>query len=219
MAKQHQTKSQRQQERRAAQRRLKEQQQRERRNRWFISGGVVLLIVLIVGGVIYYNATRPQDQTTNNPSTSNDATTNPVYAPVDDISCDAQEQLNYHIHAHLSLYIDGQAVAIPQNIGIASDGSCIYWLHSHDSTGIIHVESPTTRTYTLGNFLTIWQQRFSSLGYPTQLKQTSGWKIYVDGKEYTGDFHDIKINAHTLITMGYNSPNITPDTSYNWGKL
>ncbi|GHO47914.1 hypothetical protein [Ktedonospora formicarum] len=215
-----QTKRQRQHGRREEQRRNRERQQREQRNRWYIIGGTILVAVLIIAGIVYGVTRNNQNQASNNSSTSstnNASTTNPAYAAVNGITCDAQEQLNYHIHAHLSVYIDGQPVAIPQNIGIASDGSCIYWLHTHDTTGLLHIESPTTKTYTLGDFFTVWQQRFSSLGYPAQLKQNTGWKIYVDGKEYTGDFHDIKLGAHSLITMGYNSPNMQPDTTYNWG--
>ncbi|WP_136625277.1 hypothetical protein [Dictyobacter kobayashii] len=54
------------------------------------------------------------------------------------------------------MYINGQPVQVPQNVGIASDQSCIYWLHTHDTSGIIHIESPTQKTYTLGNFTQLW---------------------------------------------------------------
>ncbi len=144
---------------------------------------------------------------------------NPSYPAVDGISCDASEQLVYHIHVHVSLYINGQPVSIPAQVGIASDGSCYYWLHTHDTTGIIHIESPTQHTYTFGNFLDIWNGYFNQLGFPTQLSDSSGWTVYVNGKLYTGDFRNIPLNAHTLITMGYNSPGIKPDTTYNWNGL
>lgn len=51
---------------------------------------------------------------------------------------------------------------------------------------------------------------------PAQLEQTNGWQIYVDGKLYPGDFHDIVLQVHLLITMGYNSPHMIPETFYNW---
>jgi hypothetical protein len=66
------------------------------------------------------------------------------------------EQAVFHIHAHLSFFLDGQAVAIPQGIGIAPDSSCFYWLHMHDASGVIHIEAPANRTFTFGNFLDIW---------------------------------------------------------------
>ena len=44
-------------------------------------------------------------------------------------------------------------------------------------------------------------------------------QAYVDGKPYKGDFHKIPLKAHTLITLAYNSPNVKPDTTYNWNGL
>jgi hypothetical protein len=129
------------------------------------------------------------------------------------------EQTAYHIHAHVSIYINGKLFAVPQYIGIAPDGSCYYWLHTHNPDGIIHVEAPAQVSLTLGNFLDIWDSKFSQLGYPIQLADPSNWRVWVGGKPYNGNFRDITLKAHELITLAYNSPNITPDTTYNWGNL
>jgi len=64
-----------------------------------------------------------------------------------------------------------------------------------------------------------WENRFSQLGYPSQLDLTEGWQVYVNGKPFTGDFHTIPLQAHTLITLAYNSPGVRPDTNYNWNGL
>ena len=90
---------------------------------------------------------------------------------VDGISCDTTEQLVYHIHAHLTVFVNGAARQIPAAIGIPgaqaentptgpfiASGSCFYWLHTHAADGIIHIESPVHRTYTLGDFFDIWGQ-------------------------------------------------------------
>jgi hypothetical protein len=108
---------------------------------------------------------------------------------------------------------------IPQNLGIASDQSCLYWLHTHDTSGVIHVEAPNQQVFTLGTFFKEWSEVFPQLQYPVQLSSNDGWKVYVNGKPYTGDFHKIELSAHTLITMAYQSPNAVPDTVYNWGDL
>ncbi|MDQ6661906.1 MAG: hypothetical protein M3Z24_13210, partial [Chloroflexota bacterium] len=55
--------------------------------------------------------------------------------------------------------------------------------------------------------------------YISQLASASGWTTYVNGQPYKGDFHSIPLQAHTLITLAYNSPNVKPDTTYNWGNL
>ncbi|GCE07108.1 hypothetical protein [Dictyobacter aurantiacus] len=188
-----------------------------RRNKMIITGSIVLVAV-IVGAFIWF-ANHPLGGSANNSSSSSQtssSSSSAPYAPLNGISCDTQEQLAYHIHAHLSIYIDGKPVAVPQGIGIASDQSCIYWLHSHDTSGVIHIESPTQKNYTLGQFTQLWSQRFSNLQYPYQLDKGDGWQVYVDGKPYSGDFHNVVLKAHTLVTLAYNSPNAKPDTTYNW---
>ena len=202
--------------RRSAQRAAKQQKQqdlqlarRSGRITLFSFLGVGIVIIAAIVGVVIYNQKQPQTETIVNPS----------YPPVDSIYCDSLEQLAYHIHTHLSIYINGTLSPIPQNVGIASDGSCYYWLHTHDTTGVIHIESPTQKDYTLGNFFDEWSTNFSSLGYPSQLALTAGWQIWVDGKPYTGDFHNIPLTAHKLITMAYNSPGVKPDTTYAWNGL
>jgi hypothetical protein len=53
-------------------------------------------------------------------------------APViNDISCDTMEHFTMHIHAHLDIFINGEAYPILSNIGIIPN-QCIYWLHTHD---------------------------------------------------------------------------------------
>ena len=44
----------------------------------------------------------------------------------------------------------------------AAGGQCIYWLHTHAPDGVIHIESPTQRIYTLGNFFDEWRQPLSA---------------------------------------------------------
>jgi hypothetical protein len=170
---------------------------------------VVIVGAALIAGIIFYNHNQPQTETP----------VNPAYPAVDGISCNALEQTVYHIHAHLSIYINGSLSQLPQYVGIASDGSCYYWLHTHDTTGVVHIESPTQKDYSLGNFFDEWSQRFSTLGYPPELDFTSGWQIWINGKPYSGNFRNIPLTAHELITMAYNSPNVKPDTTYAWNGL
>ncbi|HEY5006310.1 MAG TPA: hypothetical protein VII61_24325 [Ktedonobacteraceae bacterium] len=189
--------------------------------------GIIVGVVLIVAinfftGLANRNssgatATQPSP-TAASASTPTSVSDQSSLAPaVDGVLCNLSEQLAYHIHAHLSIYISGKAVPVSESIGITS--SCIYWLHTHDTSGIIHIESPTQKTYTLGNFLDLWQQQFSQLQYPAQLDQSTGWQVYVNGKLYADSFRSIPLNVHTLITLAYQSPGVKPDTAFNWGDL
>ena len=210
-------------------RRREEQQRREeekqlavQRKRLTIVGGIVaaVLVLSVVGYFVYTGYVHPTKGVGLAP-TAVPTIVNVSYPPVDSVYCDTLEQTAAHYHAHLSVYINGQQVTIPSQIGIAPDGSCYYWLHSHNTSGIIHIEAPPKHTFTLGNYLDIWAERFSSLRFPSQLNQPggTGWQIYVNGQLVGGNFYSIVLKPHMLITLAYNSPNAKPDTSYAWNGL
>ena len=136
---------------------------------------------------------------------------------VDGIEGSSREMLNVHIHAHLSLFVKGEQIAIPYGIGIVKPfqvvngfvgtGSGIYWLHTHDATGIIHIESPDSRSYTLGNFFDIWGQTLNAsevAGVPGVVR------AFVDGKPFSGNPRDIVLASHQQITLQVGAPFVTP---------
>jgi hypothetical protein len=59
-----------------------------------------------------------------------------------------------------SFYSRTQLDALEQQIGIPSN--CFYWLHTHDESGIIHIEAPLHRDFTLGQFFDIWNKKLSN---------------------------------------------------------
>ncbi|MGB7881908.1 MAG: hypothetical protein WBL44_04230, partial [Nitrososphaeraceae archaeon] len=80
----------------------------------------------------------------------------PNMTMVDGIRCNTMEFTTFHIHAHLDILVDGRPFTVPSQIGIDPEGRCLYWLHTHDDSGIIHIESPEKRQFTIGNFIDIW---------------------------------------------------------------
>jgi hypothetical protein len=201
------------------------EQQREdarvRRNTIFTIATVVVVAAALLGYLVWRNFAGTD--TLAQAEQIVDAN----YGPVDGVYCDSLEQSVEHIHAHLTIYIDGQNVPLVANTGIAPIGvtstsnvTCYYWLHTHDASGVIHIESPTTKPFTLNQFFDIWEKfSSSSSGFPTQLLSSAGWTIYVNGKQVHTDFNHLQLNAHALITIAYNSPGIKPDTTYAWQGL
>ena len=69
-----------------------------------------------------------------------------------------------HVHPHLQISINGQNVAVPAGVGIVRSGTCFEPLHTHDASGVIHVESPNTSTpYTLSEFFQIWNATYHTV--------------------------------------------------------
>ncbi|OYV84233.1 MAG: hypothetical protein B7X04_00065 [Parcubacteria group bacterium 21-54-25] len=67
-----------------------------------------------------------------------------------------------HIHQHLDLSINGAPVTVPADIGDAEAYGFIAPVHTHDTSGIIHVESNTVRDFTLGQFFGTRRSRSST---------------------------------------------------------
>ena len=144
---------------------------------------------------------------------------------VDGIHCQTNEQTIFHIHAHLTVFVNGSPRQIPAGIGIPGaqaqntqqgpfigSGTCFYWLHTHAADGIIHIESPIHRIYTLGDFFDEWRQ---PLG-PNQIGPMTGHVTALyNGQVYKGNPRDIPLNAHAQIQLEIGNPLIAPE-SITW---
>lgn len=131
---------------------------------------------------------------------------------IDGVGVNQMEQTAYHVHAHLAIYVNGKAMTVPYGIGIqqpwqtepdngsefVEGGAAFYYLHTHDDTGIIHIESPTQQKYTLGQFFAEWNQTLSATQIGTN---TGSVTAYVNGQKYTGDPASIVLAAHDVIQL------------------
>ena len=134
---------------------------------------------------------------------------------IDGIQCNAAEQLVFHNHAHLDIFINGQPFTVPSQVGIVP-GKCIYWLHTHDDSGIVHIESPVTRNFTLGQFFDIWKKEFSNVQiFDNVANATNPLSIYVNGNKINGDtnYRNINLNEHDQIAIVFGTaPSRIPST-------
>jgi hypothetical protein len=129
--------------------------------------------------------------------------------PVDGIGCQASEGDALHVHAHLALFQNGKALQVPANIGIVPGRQCLYWEHTHDASGIVHVEAPQAADFTLGSFFDIWGRQLDRKGFAGS---TGALTIFVDGERYNGDPRTIPIVAHREITLEAGTPVVTPQS-------
>ena len=213
------TKEQRRQAARKAAAALRETERKKRQRTWIIS---IAATVVIVGGIVAVALTVGHKS--DNTSASGDSTLDKgsqILATtshgaqgktVDGISSSGSEQLAFHVHSHLQIYVNGTQKMLPYGVGIvpplsvqsdqgtqfAGGGKAIYWLHTHDESGIIHIESPKERTFTLGNFFDIWGQKLSA----SQVGPAKGTvTAYLNGKKVSGDPAKIELGAHKVIQL------------------
>jgi hypothetical protein len=119
---------------------------------------------------------------------------------VDAIECDIGESLVFHIHAHLDIFVNGNPIIVPAFIGI-NDNTCLYWLHTHTPDGVIHIEAPQEKVFTLGQFFDIWKS--TSTGMPPTDSEPI---IYVNGQAVTTSLKDTSLHAHDEIVLVYGNP-------------
>ena len=146
---------------------------------------------------------------------------------IDGISCQTSEQTVFHIHTHLTIFVNGQQRQVPAGIGIPGavaqqtqagpfidSGTCFYWLHTHAADGIIHIESPVQRTYTLGEFFDEWGQ---PLG-PSQVGSAHGKvTVIVNGQVFKGNPRDVPLGSHENLQVQVGTPLVAPET-INWSN-
>jgi hypothetical protein len=149
---------------------------------------------------------------------------------VDGIKCEVGgEQVAFHHHSRLTVFVNGQQKVVPYGVGIADpqlqagigvpfvdNGACFSWLHTHASDGIIHIESPVARAFTLGNFFDVWGQPLSTTQVgPAKGKVTA---LY-NGKVWLGDPRNIPLREHSQIQLEVGKPLVGPVHITNWGQL
>jgi hypothetical protein len=141
---------------------------------------------------------------------------------IDGIGCQTSEQTVFHIHTHLTIFVNGQQRQVPAAIGIpgavaqqtnagpfVDSGTCFYWLHTHAADGIIHIESPVERTYTLGEFFDEWGQ---PLG-PGQVGPAKGTvTAIVNGQVFKGNPRNVPLGSHENVQLDVGTPLIEPET-------
>jgi hypothetical protein len=199
---------------------------RRRFPRW---GMVLLAVIVLAGGGIglglglssHSTAPNPEGVPIQNVPDLATAATTASGSPVDGITCrkSMDQAVGYHIHDHIDIFVNGQQRRIPAGAGIAaprlaehlttglfmdnSPEGCLYWLHVHSNDGILHIESPVHKTFTLGQFFDIWGQPLSS----HQVGPARGpVTAFLNGQRFSGDPRDIPLLTHGTIQLDVGTP-------------
>ena len=180
-----------------------------------------VLAIVMIGMIVYFS--RPQ---AGPPAVSG-------------VPCDQLEHSQIHYHAALQIVYNGQVVNLPDNIGIQYDStglsiSCFYWLHVHPANkNVIHIESPANDTFTVGQFVDVWNSWSQANGKgavkldsthvatftvkPEQIVVT-----YVDlgdgkgAQVYPGDPRAIQLKSHEVVTIEITPPDANPPPAFDW---
>ncbi len=178
------------------------QKQRKKRQRQYLIFAAVAVILIVIGA--YVVLSQPASYPARTPS-----------PPLDNIpTISGTSNLAEHYHIHLDIYINGTPYVIPADLGHVADDRIFYALHTHDTSGVIHIEAPSTQTFTLG-------QVFEVYGYTLNNNQifdkTGQVTMYVNNGVTPHQF-DTGYGLHSgdEIALVFGPPPANIPSSYGW---
>lgn len=137
-------------------------------------------------------------------------------AAISGVECNRTEQFNYHVHTHLDVFVDGREQQVPDNVGRLD--SCLYWLHTHTGDGIIHIEAPQTREFTLGQVIDVWKQTSDLAGFFDSVTDKNV-TVYVDGEQVQGSYAVVPLKSLGEIVIVYGEPPEDIPAEFDFGDI
>ena len=126
----------------------------------------------------------------------------------------AQEAVNTHYHSHLDIFVDGKKVKVPALIGINVGAQYLTELHTHDTRGVIHIESPKANDhFTLGQFLAEWGVFLNGRCIGAYC---NGLKWYVNGKLQVGNPQRYTLQSHDEVAIVVGKPPAKIPSTYQF---
>jgi hypothetical protein len=144
---------------------------------------------------------------------------------VDGVPCLTEDLPQHHIHVHLLILYHGTGVTVPAGIGVGrpwgmdstgfiATGGCFAWIHTHDTTGVVHIVTPEEKSFTLGQLFEVW-------GHPLAADSALGYDgppvMLVNGRRFDGDLRAARlVNLESIVLELGEPPAIPPPALYNF---
>lgn len=145
------------------------------------------------------------------------------------IEPDRKEYLTYHIHAHLDVFVNGRGVTVPAALGIEvrdpgvktfkdpgkptqfggielCEEACIAALHTHDESGVVHVEAQERADFRLGQFFELWNVRLTPRCVGGYCRPRAPIAVFVDGQRIRTEPADLVFKEGQEIAIVIGSP-------------
>ncbi|HEY6117050.1 MAG TPA: hypothetical protein VI172_13945 [Candidatus Dormibacteraeota bacterium] len=147
---------------------------------------------------------------------------------VDSVPCLRDDLAVNHFHVHIAIYADGKQVTVPAGLGVGrpwgenppgfiATGGCFAWIHTHDTTGVVHVFTQIGKSYTLGQVFSVWGQPLTSsgaLGFSGQVV------VLVNGGPVEGDPRSVPLkNLENIVLELGKPPKTAPAALYDFGTI
>jgi hypothetical protein len=199
---------------------------------WFYAaagaGAVVLIAAIVLGVVLLRDSGGGSSNTTTSVASYNTlpgirktkAPWPPEYQFLADrllplgLTTLPQEAVATHYHSHLDIFVDGKHVTVPKYIGINLGANYLTELHTHDTRGVMHIESPKSNDhFSLGQFVAEWGVFLNSRCIGAYC---DGLKWYLNGKLQTGNPQKYVLQPHDEVAIVVGKPPAKIPSSYKF---
>jgi hypothetical protein len=199
---------------------------------WFYAavgaGAVVLIAAIVLGVVLLRDSSGGTSKTTTSVAAYNTLPgirkTKAPWPPEYEFLADRllplglttlpQEAVATHYHSHLDIFVDGKHVTVPKYIGINLGANYLTELHTHDTRGVIHIESPKTNDhFSLGQFVAEWGVFLNSRCIGAYC---DGLQWYLNGKLQTGNPQKYVLQSHDEVAIVVGKPPAQIPSSYKF---
>jgi hypothetical protein len=179
--------------------------QRRRRTLWIVGAGVAAVVVAggITAGVLVGTASVAAEVDRTTPPPWNAPTDVESRVRAAGLTMLTAEGTALHTHQHLTVTVDGTRVPVPAGLGIDEAAQQLSAIHTHDASGVIHVESPEIRAFHLGQVFTEWNVRLAreAVGPYVNGKDGVELAVFVNQRRYSGDPRGIAMTRHEDIDI------------------
>ena len=178
---------------------------------------IICIIVATLGaGVLLsiYGNKAPGQATAQNDTVSNDFTHVPAGGQLlgnmqkAGLEALSSEGTAMHIHQHLDIVIKGKTIPVPADIGVAS--GFISAIHTHDGSGILHIESPVKKDFTLNQFFKEWNMDFDDTHIGSYAADQNNKLIVAVNGSPINNVQNYVVKPHDEIEIWYGNKNDAP---------
>lgn len=117
----------------------------------------------------------------------------------------ATEFLTVHYHAHLDIFVNGGPEPVAASIGRV-DRAFFSPLHTHATSGLIHIEGATDQRFTLGMLFTEWGVQLTDTCVGGYCSPSTPISAFVDGTADTEPLPSIVLMRGQEIALVIGSP-------------
>lgn len=223
------TKAERREQARLEREEIQRRQAARSRNRIILIVGAVVIAAVVIGAIVVANG---GDDTSPSPTGAAvilpdptslkgmlqtpppwDANLQQANERLADLELPALSESVLHHHVQLAIYVDGQQVEVPGEVGYSTDLRVFSPLHTHDPTGIVHIESADPNFQpVLGQFMDVWGVYLTDTCLGAECSDADRQlRVFVNGEQYTGDPTLLPLTDLLSIVVTFGTEDQVPD--------